>query len=83
MSTESSLQLIYASAGIKFEEIITGGKLGGPDGLERYLETRQKQLARRLDSVDLADDERDSLLLAISAMREGVDLVGLLRLLPA
>ena len=69
---------IYADSGITFREIMRDGKLGGSSGLMKYLEARQSQLMRNLSDNSSGGDDEQGLILAVAAMREAIDLVGLL-----
>lgn len=68
---------IYASASVPFSEIFEG-KLGGTNGLSKYLETRLNQLTRHLGNEDIEEADRMRLLAGIAAMRETANVIKLL-----
>lgn len=83
MSTLTQSPTLYADAGVAFRDIFSNGKLGGRQGLVKYLESRQSQLTRQLSDDTLDDVARSSLLLAVTAMREAINLIDLLSKKPS
>ncbi len=79
MSSTSSEPTLYADANVPFKEIFHG-KFGGHLGLIRYLENRQSQMSRLFTADETSDDDKQRILLGISAMREAIGLISMLKL---
>ena len=72
---------LYADADVPFRDIFNG-KLGGHMGLIKYLENRQIQLTRQLSQDVISEADKQRILLGVSAMREAINLIGLLKKKP-
>jgi hypothetical protein len=81
MSSTSSETTLYADANVPFKEIFHG-KLGGHQGLIKYLEYRQSQLSHLISSNSLSEDDTSRAFLGIAAMREAMGLISLLKIKP-
>ena len=78
MSISSQSATIYADADVSFRDIFSKGKLGGRQGLIKYLEFRQNQLTRSLSDGTLDEAKKASVMIGIAAMRGAINLVDLL-----
>jgi hypothetical protein len=81
MSFTSSEPTLYADADVPFKEIFHG-KFGGHFGLIKYLENRQNQLSVMFTMDETSDTEKQRILLGITAMREAINLISLLKKKP-
>ncbi len=66
---------LYSGADLSFNDIVIGGKLGGRKGLKSYLRSRTNQLTRELKGVGRDKQQKERILLAISAMSDGIKII--------
>jgi hypothetical protein len=81
MTSSETGQTVYADADIPFKDIFNG-KHGGHQGMIKYLESRQNQLSRHLSDDCVSEPDKQRVLLGISAMREAINLIGVLKKKP-
>ena len=83
MTRQTTSQTLYAGRDVDFEEILHAGALGGATGLNNYLRTRSRQLARRLSQPELSAEDRSRIAAIAEAVEEAKQIMTILLSSPA
>jgi len=73
------MSTIYANSGYTFEQIFSGGKLNGSEGIKQFLETRKRQFSRTLDDPNLNSQDSNKALEALHVIDDALRVLSILQ----